>query len=215
MRLPDGIGLDVAAPFGCGIQTGAGAVLTSLAAPAGSSIAIFGTGTVGLAAVMAARVAGCTTIIGVDVNPSRLGLALELGATHVIDASARGRAVADRGDRTRRRRLQPRDDASPSVFRQAVECTAPTGVCGLIGAAAFGTEASLDMNSILTMGRTIRGIVEGDSVPGLFLPRLVELWEQGRFPVDRLMTFYDFDRINEAVADAEAGTSVKPVLRMA
>ena len=71
------------------------------------------------------------------------------------------------------------------------------------------------MNSILTMGRTIRGIVEGDSVPGLFLPRLVELWEQGRFPVDRLMTFYDFDRINEAVADAEAGTSVKPVLRMA
>jgi aryl-alcohol dehydrogenase len=71
------------------------------------------------------------------------------------------------------------------------------------------------MNPILVTGRTIRGIVEGDSVPVLFLPRLVELWEQGRFPVDRLMTFYDFDRINEAATDAEAGTVVKPVLRMA
>jgi aryl-alcohol dehydrogenase len=100
------------------------------------------------------------------------------------------------------------------VLRRAVECTAPTGVCGLIGAPAFGTEVSLDMNSILVAGRTLRGIVEGDSVPGVFLPQLVELWRQGRFPVDRLMTFYDFDQINEAAAAAEGGTVVKPVLRM-
>jgi aryl-alcohol dehydrogenase len=215
VRLPDGIGLDVAAPFGCGIQTGAGAVLNALRAPAGSSIAIFGTGTVGLAAVMAAVVAGCTTIIGIDVNPTRLSLARELGATHAIDAREEDvlyRIAAITGSGVD---FSLETTASPVVFRQAVECTAPVGVCGLIGAAAFGTEASLDMNSILTMGRTIRGLVEGDSVPGLFLPRLVELWAQGRFPVDRLMTFYDFDRINEAAADAESGAVVKPVLRMA
>jgi aryl-alcohol dehydrogenase len=164
---------------------------------------------------MAAVVAGCTAIIGVDVNPARLALARELGATHVIDGRSENaveRIIAITGAGAD---FSLETTASPAVFRQAVECTAPTGSCGLIGAPAFGTEVSFDMNSILVTGRTIRGIVEGDSVPGLFLPRLVELWEQGRFPVDRLMTFYDFDRINEAVADAESGTVVKPVLRMA
>jgi aryl-alcohol dehydrogenase len=60
----------------------------------------------------------------------------------------------------------------------------------------------------------VRGIVEGDSVPDVFLPRLFELHEQGRFPVDRLMTFYDFDQIDHAAHDAEAGRAIKPVLRM-
>ena len=58
----------------------------------------------------------------------------------------------------------------------------------------------------------MRGIVEGDAVPDLFLPLLVRLWEQGRFPVDRLVTTYDFDNINEAAHDAETGVVVKPVL---
>jgi aryl-alcohol dehydrogenase len=212
--LDDRIPLDVAASFGCGIQTGAGAVLNALRAPPGSSIAIFGTGTVGLAAVLGAVIAGCTTIIGIDVNPARLALARELGATDVVDARdedavRRIQAITGAGAA-----FSLETTASPAVLRQAVECTAPTGVCGLIGAPAFGTEVSLDMNSILVAGRTLRGIVEGDSVPGVFLPQLVELWRQGRFPVDRLMTFYDFDQINEAAAAAEAGMVVKPVLRM-
>ena len=84
----------------------------------------------------------------------------------------------------------------------------------MIGAPAFGTEVSLDVNTILTAGRTVRGIVEGDSVPDVFLPRLIRLWEQGRFPVERLMTFYDFDQIEQAAHDAETGEVVKPVLRM-
>jgi aryl-alcohol dehydrogenase len=214
VRLPDEIGLDVAAPFGCGIQTGAGAVLNSLRAPAGSCIAIFGTGTVGLAGVMGAAVAECTTIIGIDVNSSRLALARELGATHAIDARdedvlERIGAITGWGAD-----FSLETTGSPAVLRQAVDCTGPAGVCGLIGAPPFGTEVSLDVNTILTAGRTLRGIVEGDSVPSVFLPRLVELWRQGRFPVDRLMTYYDFDRINEAAAAAEAGTVVKPVLRM-
>jgi aryl-alcohol dehydrogenase len=89
------------------------------------------------------------------------------------------------------------------------------GVCGVIGAPAFGTEVSLDVNTILIGGRVVRGIVEGDSIPDLFLPRLVRLWEQGRFPVERLMTFYDFDQIEQAARDAETGQTVKAVLRMA
>jgi aryl-alcohol dehydrogenase len=84
----------------------------------------------------------------------------------------------------------------------------------VIGAPRFGTEVALDLNTILTGRRVVRGIVEGDSVPSVFLPTLVRLWEQGRFPVERLMTFYDFDQVEQAAADAAAGTTIKPVLRM-
>jgi aryl-alcohol dehydrogenase len=213
VKLAPDMPLDIVAPFGCGIQTGAGAVLNVLTPAAGTALAVFGTGTVGLAAVLAARIAGCTTIIGIDRNPARLEIARELGATHTVDAGAEDavaaimRITGDGAD------ASLETTASPQVFRQAVECTAPTGVCGLIGAPAFGTEVTFDMNSILVSGRTIRGIVEGDSVPSVFLPRLIELWRQGRFPVERFMTFYDFDQIERAARDAEAGVVIKPVLR--
>ena len=102
----------------------------------------------------------------------------------------------------------------PSVLQQAVYCTGPGGVCGLIGAPPFGTEVSLDVNQMLAMGRTLRGIVEGQSVPDVFLRVLIDLWRQGRFPVDRIMTHYSFDEIERAARDAEEGRVVKPVLRM-
>ena len=208
------IPLEIAAPFGCGIQTGAGAVLNSLAAPAGSTIAIWGTGTVGLAAIMAAAVAGCERIIGVDLHESRLQLARELGATDVIDASkedAVGRICA----LTRFGVDYSLEcTGSAAVLRQAVDALAPLGTCGVIGAPAFGTEVSLDVTNILTAGRVVRGIVEGDSVPDLFLPQLLRLWAAGKFPVERMMTFYDFDQIEQAARDAEAGSTVKAVLQM-
>jgi aryl-alcohol dehydrogenase len=214
-RLDPSVPLEIVAPFGCGIQTGAGAVLNALRPEAGTSIAVFGTGSVGLAAVMAARVAGCTTIIGVDVRPARLTSAQELGATVVIDGGAvdaveaikeaTGGVGAD---------FSLDSTGSPQVLTQAVYCTAPGGSCGLIGAPPFGTEVALEMNQILGPGRTVRGIIEGESVPDVFLPRLIELWQQGRFPVDRIMTHYDFDEIDEAAHDAEEGRVIKPVLRM-
>ena len=71
-------------------------------------------------------------------------------------------------------------------FHQAVDCLRFTGVCGLIGAAPLGTEVNIDMNNIL-FGRTLRGIVEGDSIPDIFIPQLIELYVQGRFPFDKLI----------------------------
>jgi aryl-alcohol dehydrogenase len=214
VKIEGNIPLDVAAPFGCGIQTGAGGVLNSLAAPAGSSLAVFGTGTVGCAAILGGILAGCTTIVGIDVNPARLELARELGATHVVDAR-----FADGVEEVRKATGGGADfsletTGSSQVLRQCVDCLAPTGAAGVIGAPAFGTEVTLDVNTILVGGRTVRGIVEGDSVPDVFLPQLVALWEQGRFPVERLMTFYDFDQIEAAAHDAETGATVKAVLRM-
>ena len=215
VRIEGEIPLEVAAPFGCGIQTGAGAVLRSLAVPAGSSLAVFGTGTVGLAAILAGLVAGCTTIVGVDVNPDRLAVARDLGATHVVDARETDPVDAVRAATGGGVDFSLETSGVAAVLRQCVDCLAPTGTAGVIGAPAFGTEVSLDVNTILTGGRVVRGIVEGDSIPDLFLPQLVRLWEQGRFPVDRLMTFYDFDDIEQAAHDAESGRTIKAVLKMA
>jgi aryl-alcohol dehydrogenase len=104
--------------------------------------------------------------------------------------------------------------AAPAVLRSAVDCLAPLGTACVIGAPRQGTEVTLDVNTILTGGRSVRGVVEGDSVPQLFIPALIRYWEQGRFPVERLITFYDFDAIEQAAADAQAGRAIKPVLRM-
>ncbi|HST17952.1 MAG TPA: NAD(P)-dependent alcohol dehydrogenase [Gaiellaceae bacterium] len=214
VKLPDGISLEVAAPFGCGIQTGAGAVLRSFDAPAGSSLAVFGVGTVGLASVLGGVIAGCSPIVAVDVVPERLAVARELGATHVVDAREE-----DAVERIREATGCGVDFAieatgSPQVLRACVDATAPCGVTGVIGAPAFGTEVSLDVTTVLTGGRVVRGVVEGDSVPEEFLPYLYSLYADGRFPVDRLMTFYEFDEIEQAAHDAESGSVIKAVLRM-
>jgi aryl-alcohol dehydrogenase len=207
--------LELLGPLGCGVQTGAGAVLNALRPPAGSSIAVFGAGSVGLSAVMAAIVAGCTTIVAVDLNEQRLKLARELGATHVIDG-ADDEAV----DRLRRLTggtgLDYTLDTTgvPQVLRRAVSALNQGGTCGLVGTSAPGTEVTLDMPSLL-FGRTVRGIIEGDSVPQLFIPALVDLHRQGRFPLDKLITTYPFEDINRAVEDAENGLIVKPVLTYA
>jgi len=214
VRLEGSMPLELAAPLGCGIQTGAGAVLNTLQVPTGASLAVFGAGAVGLAAVMAGAIAGAGTIVAVDLRPARLELARELGARHVVDASLEDPVEAVRAATGGGADFSLEATGSPAVLRQAVDCLAPLGACGVIGAPAFGTEVTLDVNTILVGGRTVRGVVEGDSVPQVFLPRLVRLWEEGRFPVERLTTFSDFDRIQEAAHDAESGSVVKPVLRM-
>jgi len=206
--------LELLGPLGCGVQTGAGSVLNALRPEAGTSIAVFGAGPVGLSAIMAAKVAGCTTIIAVDVKPNRLALASELGATHTIhgaeqDPVAEIQKIAPGGVH-----YTLETTAVPRVFRQAVESLCIRGVCGFVGVAPMGTEAPVDLSTLLAFGRTIRGIVEGDSVADVFIPRLIELYVQGRFPFDRLITFYPFDQINQAVKDSEQGITLKPVLRM-
>jgi aryl-alcohol dehydrogenase len=207
------IPLELLAPLGCGVQTGAGAVFNSLRCQAGRAIAIFGTGSVGLSAVMAAVIAGCTKIIAVDIKPQRLQMAQELGATHIINGNETnpvdaileitGTGVDYSIDTT----------GLPQILRQAVDSLTLLGVCGLIGGAPMGTEACFDMTKILT-GRSVRGIIEGDSIPDLFIPQLIELYVQGRFPFDRLITYYSLDQINQAATDSEQGFVVKPVLRM-
>ncbi|PWR21682.1 NAD(P)-dependent alcohol dehydrogenase [Zavarzinia compransoris] len=212
VKIPADVPVDIMGPLGCGIQTGAGAVINALRPGAGTSIAVFGAGSVGLAAVMAARVVGCATIIVVDLNDDRLALARDLGATHTVNGGRENPVEAIQavtGGEGAQYSLEC--TGLPKVVRQAVDSLRLTGVCGVIGVAPLGTEIALDMNGIL-FGRTVRGIIEGDSVPDVFIPQLVELWRQGRFPFDRLIRRYPLEQIEDAAADSEAGRVLKAVL---
>jgi aryl-alcohol dehydrogenase len=200
-------------PLGCGVQTGAGAVINALQPKAGESIAIFGGGTVGLSAVMAARLSGCATIIAVEPLASRRQLALSLGATHAIapsedDPVKKIQTITGNGVN-----YSLECTGLPQVVRQAVDSLTLTGTCGVMGVSRLGTEITLDMNNIM-FGRGLRGIIEGDSGPQEFIPRLIELYKQGRFPFDKLITPFDFGAIQRAVEASEEGKVVKAVLRM-
>lgn len=214
VKVRSDVPLELLGPLGCGIQTGAGAVFNSLRVQPGSSIAIFGTGSVGLSAIMAAKATGCTTIIAIDINSQRLEIAKELGATHIINNGGETNPVETISQITGSGvNYSLETTGQPKVFRQAVDSLTLLGVCGLIGLVLPGTEVTFDMNHILT-GRIIRGIIEGDSIPDIFIPKLIELYLQGRFPFDRLISYYNLDEINQAATDSEQGRTIKPVLRM-
>jgi len=198
-------------PLGCGVITGAGAVLEALRVGFGDSIAIFGVGGVGLSAVMAARLAGARNIVAIDLNAGRLALARELGATHALhpddDAVQQIRAVTGRGVR-----YSLNTTTVPAVHSMALEVLAMNGTCAFV-AAPRGAWAP-QMFALLAGGRQLRGILGGDAHPGLFLPQLIDYWRQGRFPFDRLLTFYRFDEIARAFDDVHHGRVIKPVLLM-
>ncbi|AID34786.1 MULTISPECIES: NAD(P)-dependent alcohol dehydrogenase [Mesorhizobium] len=214
VKVPETAPLELLGPLACGIQTGAGAVMNALKVSAGKSFAVFGSGSVGLSALMAAKVVGATTIIAVDMNDERLAMARELGATHVInpgktDATAETMAITGHG-------LNFALDTTgiSSVIRAAVMALAPMGTCGILGASAMGTEIKLDEVHFMSGGRRLMGIVEGESNPDTFIPMLAALHAQGRFPFDKLVKFYDFAEINQAIHDSESGKTIKPIVRM-
>ncbi len=198
--------LDLLAPLGCGLQTGAGTVMNSLAVEAGTSVAIFGTGTVGLAAVMAARIVGAAPIIAVDINPKRLRLARKLGATHCIDNRNAGlaeRIAAITGGGV---------DHALEITGDTALARLARGLLNRGGRLALLTGGGDTDN--LPGGRKVLSVIQGDAVPQRFIPYLIKLYQAGRFPFDRLVSFYDFSDINQAIADANSGDVIKPVLRI-
>jgi aryl-alcohol dehydrogenase len=214
VKVPEDVSLEVLAAFPCGIHTGAGAVLNVLHPQPGDGFAVFGIGTVGLAGLMAAQIAGCEPIIAVDVHANRLALARSLGATHTADAAGSDPVAEIRkatGGLGVRFSLEAA--GSPKALRQAVDCLQSLGTCCLVGSTRKGTEASVEMNN-LQNGRTVRGCIQGDSIPEQFIPQLIDLYRAGKLPVERLVTFYNFVDINQAVADSITGQTIKPVLRM-
>lgn len=216
VKVPDSakdVPLERISPIGCGLMTGAGAVLRSLEVKEGSSIAVFGAGTVGMAAIMAAKIAGANPIIAVDINDERLELAKELGATHAFngkdDAIGKIRELCPTG-------LSYAFDTTgfKAIIQDAFSLLALKGTLGIVGACS--PEEMLELNELefMSLGRTIKGILGGDSDLQNFLPELLNYHVEGKFPYDKLIGYFDFDDINEAIEAGESGKVVKPVLRM-
>ena len=210
VKVPDDVPLEILGPLGCGFQTGAGAILKAMKVPVGASVAVFGVGAVGLAAIMAAKVADALTVIAIDVNAERL--ARELGATHVVNAAdepnvtAAIRAITPSG-------VEFVLDTSGRAANldAGVGALAPMGHFGFV---AFNAHSGALIDaSRLTVGQTLQGIIQGDAISALMIPELIGLYRTGRFPFDRLITFYDFADINQAFDDVAAGRVIKAVLR--
>ncbi|MCW0194772.1 NAD(P)-dependent alcohol dehydrogenase [Rhodococcus erythropolis] len=199
--------LGLLGPLGCGLQTGAGAVLNEMKIAPGQSIAVFGAGAVGLAAVMAAKIAGATDIVVVDLHQSRLDIALQVGATRVVRGDADD--VADQV-----RNGTPGMDftfdttAVGAVISTAVDVLARPGKAVLVGA---GTD-EVRVSPIALAGRSITFVLEGNAVPQIFIPQLIEYWRDGRFPFDQFVNVYPFEEINRAELDSLSGHTIKPVL---
>lgn len=202
----------VLAPLGCGVSTGAGAVWNVLRVEPGASLLIIGAGAVGLSAVMAAVVAGASRIIVADRHAARLHLAAELGATDVVDVSAipvvdaameltGGTGVG----------LALESTGSPESMTAAVRALAPLGRAAILGIAPPHAEFRTDAFELLS-GRSVMGSVIGHQAPAVLIPRILGLHRQGRFPIERLTTVYPLESINDAVADVEAGVTVKAIL---
>lgn len=212
VKVPDDLPLELLGPLGCGFQTGAGSVLNVMEAKAGEGIIVFGLGAVGLGALMAAKAVGCDPIIGVDLNPDRLGVATELGATHAINPSETDdflwtvQELAAPG-------LHYAFDAvgAATAIRQALESLRTAGHCVTVGFQGLEHEITIDQGHLL-LGRRFSGVIEGDADPQTFIPRLIELYREGKFPFDRLVQTFPFEQINEAIAAAESGAVIKPIL---
>jgi aryl-alcohol dehydrogenase len=210
VKMDKDLPLEKLGPLGCGVVTGAGSVIEALKVGYGDTIAVFGTGGVGLSAVMAARLVGARRIVAVDINRERLELARELGATDCIPAEEDGVADKVRAVTGRGVDFSFNTTTVPEVHTLALEVLAMNGSAGFV--AAPRGEWAPKMFAMLAGGKQLRGILGGDAHPGLFLPKLAEYWRQGRFPFDRLLTFYPFAEIERAFADAHSGKAIKPVL---
>lgn len=213
VKVEDDVPPEILAALPCAVMTGAGSVLNAMEVGAQDDLVVFGAGGVGLSGVMAGRVTGADPIIAVDVNRERLALARELGATHVVDASkedvvAQIMKILPGG-------VNKVLDASGAAeaWKAAGQILRYGGTFGAAGV-PMGDTLSGHPPDMFSKGVRLQFIMAGFAVPRIFLPRLIKWYQQGRFPVDRLVTTFPFARINEAFAEAHAGRAVKPVLLM-
>jgi aryl-alcohol dehydrogenase len=212
IKVPDDVPIELLGPLGCGIMTGAGAVFNAFHPRVGTSFAVFGSGAVGMSALLAAVASGCTKIIAVDVVDERLNLAMSFGATHVVNPTKvdtvteiqkiTGGGVDFAFDTT----------GNMKVIAQAVMALGGGGLCGLAGLAPHTSELNIPYVAIQA-GRKMQGIIMGTAVPEIFIPKMIDLYKLGRFPFDKMISFYSFDQINQAVEDSTKGKTLKAVMK--
>lgn len=232
VKVDNDIPFDIVAPLGCGFSTGAGTVLNFLKPSPEDSIAVYGSGSCGMAAIMGAKLAGCKTIIAVDVVDSKLEIAKELGATHVINSEAlqkaRGYCAEVTGPQafitpvvyplseeikriTNGRGVKFSVVTVPcqDVITTAIYATAKRGECTLIASMpTFEVPLPYIQQSSIKVSSCAMGL--GNKYE--FFPYLLKKYKEGKFPIDRLLKHYKFDEIEQAFADMESGRAIKPVM---
>jgi len=212
VKVDKDVDLALLGPLGCGIQTGSGTVLNKLRPAFGTSIAVYGCGAVGLSAIMAAKIAGCKEIIAIDVHDNRLELAKELGATLALNGKKVDVVQEIKEATGGGTHYAVETTGVPPVVRQSLHALRPLGISAIVGVTP---EMNFDVhNDIMAEGKTMVGVIEGDAVPQLFIPQLVEYYKKGLFPFDRLVKFYQFQEINQAFEDSKTGITIKPVLKI-
>ncbi|WP_077212285.1 NAD(P)-dependent alcohol dehydrogenase [Bacillus dakarensis] len=206
------VDLRLVGPLGCGFLTGFGTVVNGLQPKTSSAIAVFGTGGVGLAALMAAKIEGCSTIIAVDIHDSRLETAKELGATHTINSRTENLAerIAEITDGLGVNYSVDTTGIS-SVMKASLDVLAIGGVSAPVAVAKESIEFNTFSDLALT-NRKVIGVLMGGAVPQLAIPTMIQYYKEGKFPFDKLVKFYKFKDINQATADSNSGQTIKPIL---
>lgn len=212
VKVADDAPLEILGPLGCGIQTGAGAILNVLKPRPGSAVVIFGAGAVGLSAIMAAKIRNAGTIVAVDVVPNRLEMATSLGATHTVNGRDQDQIQQIKEITGGGADYALDTTGVAAVFRTMTDCMAILGHAALVGASALGTESTIDIGTQMLSGQKISMVIEGDSTPQVFIPELIQLHKAGLFPFDRLIKAYPLDHINQAFDDSHAGGTFKPIV---
>lgn len=211
--IPNGISMQEAALVGCAVPTGIGAVLNTGQAREGQSIVVFGAGGIGLFALAGAAIAGCSTIIAVDILPHKLERAKEMGATHQIDGSNGDALEQIKGICADGVDIAVEATGRPQVMVQALECVRNQGgVAVVVGNAPYGEMVNLDPKQF-NLGKQIRGTWGGDSWPDRDYPKYCEYIESGKLSLKPMMSKpYSLIQINEAVEDLIGGKTARPII---
>lgn len=207
VKIPKDVSFEHAALIGCGVITGFGAVMNAADVPAGSSVAVFGCGGIGLNIVQSARLAGATTIIAVDREPLKLDYARQFGATAVVNSIENDPVEAVR-DLTGGLGV---DFAFEAVglaepIEQAYDSTRKGGSCVVVGIAPPSARARINVNALVYAEKTLKGSIYGSTRPRIDLLRLIDLHRARKIDLDSLLTrTYPLSQINEAYAALDRG----------
>jgi len=212
VKIGDNIPLDRAALIGCGVTTGMGAVLNTARIEPGSTVAVFGCGGVGIAAIQGARIAGARMIIAIDQFENKLAMGKKFGATHTVDASN-----TDAVDAIRSMTGGGVDYAFEAVgvkklAEQCFECIKPGGTATIIGMIPVGQKVEIDGPKLLTE-RKIQGTNMGSNRFRIDMPRYVDYYLQGRLNLDDMISRRGkLEDVNEAFRAMKAGEVARTVL---
>jgi alcohol dehydrogenase len=213
VRVDKDLAPEIAALFGCAVMTGVGAVVNTARVAPGESVAIFGLGGVGLAALLGAVATGAHPIVAVDVLQSKLDLARELGATHMLLASEGDMPAAIKQATGGGAHYCIETVGNEQVLAQAYAATRRGGTTVTVGLPHPQKMFTVPAVSLVAEERTVKGSYMGSAVPSRDLPRYIALYRAGRLPVDRLLTHrIRLDELNAAFDRLARGEAVRQVV---